>query len=157
MFRWMGSQFHDWIDSYEVAFSIELLKQGRTFSGFRRYENSGRWDLNIGRFAIKRRYRWDRKNYIRPKMESIMGPRIDHSGVRVLRGQRHKVKIDSITPPPRTMAKSNIKFVAHNILNTIRRQFTCRSRYYISLLRFLQRKKNITRSLYFSPPILFRF
>ena len=29
-----------------------------------------------------------------------MGPRIDHSGVRVLRGQRHKVKIDSITPPP---------------------------------------------------------
>lgn len=100
MFRWMGSQFHDWIDSYEVAFSIELLEQGRTFSGFRRYENSGRWDLNIGRFAIKRRYRWDRKNYIRPKMESIMGPRIDHSGVRVLRGQRHKVLIDSIIPPP---------------------------------------------------------
>lgn len=139
MCRWMGSQFHDRIDSYEVAFSIELLKQGRTFSGFRRYENSGRWDLNIGRFAINRRYRWDRKNYIRPKMESIMGPRIDHSGVRVLRGQRHKVLIDSITPPPtRTMAKSNIKFVAHNILHTIRRQFTCRSRYYISLLRFLQ-------------------
>ena len=159
MCRWMGSQFHDWIDSYEVAFSIELLEWGRTFSGFRRYENSGRWDLNIGRFAIKRRYRWDRKNYIRPKMESIMGPRIDHSGVRVLRGQRHKVKIDSLTPPPpRTMAKSNIKFVAHNILHTIRRQFTCRSRYYISLLRFLQRKKNITRSLYFSPPpFLFRF
>ena len=100
MCRWMGSQFHDWIDSYEVAFSIELLEWGRTFSGFRRYENSGRWDLNIGRFAIKRRYRWDRKNYIRPKMESIMGPRIDHSGVRVLRGQRHKVKIDSLTPPP---------------------------------------------------------
>ena len=158
MCRWMGSQFHDWIDSYEVAFSIELLEWGRTFSGFRRYENSGRWDLNIGRFAIKRRYRWDRKNYIRPKMESIMGPRIDHSGVRVLRGQRHKVKIDSLTPPPpRTMAKSNIKFVAHNILHTIRRQFTCRSRYYISLLRFLQRKKNITRSLYCSPPFLFRF
>ena len=87
-----------------------------------------------------------------------MGPRIDHSGVGVLRGQRHKVKIDSITPPPPgTMAKSNIKFVAHNVLHTIRRQFTCRSRYYISLLRFLQRKKNITRSLYFSPPILFRF
>ena len=159
MCRWMGSQFHDWIDSYEVAFSIELLEWGRTFSGFRRYENSGRWDLNIGRFAIKRRYRWDRKNYIRPKMESIMGPRIDHSGVRVLRGQRHKVKIDSLTPPPLppTMAKSNIKFVAHNILHTIRRQFTCRSRYYISLLRFLQRKKNITRSLYCSPPFLFRF
>ena len=158
MCRWMGSQFHDWIDSYEVAFSIELLEWGRTFSGFRRYENSGRWDLNIGRFAIKRRYCWDRKNYIRPKMESIMGPRIDHSGVRVLRGQRHKVKIDSLTPPPpRTMAKSNIKFVAHNILHTIRRQFTCRSRYYISLLRFLQRKKNITRSLYCSPPFLFRF
>ena len=151
MCRWMGSQFHDRIDSYEVAFSIELLKQGRTFSGFRRYENSGRWDLNIGRFAINRRYRWDRKNYIRPKMESIMGPRIDHSGVGVLRGQRHKVKIDSINPPPPpgTMAKSNIKFVAHNVLHTIRRRFTCRSRYYISLLRFLQRKKNITRSLYF--------
>ena len=135
-----------------------VTKIGSHIFGIRRYENSGRWDLNIGRFAINRRYRWDRKNYIRPKMESIMGPRIDHSGVRVLRGQRHKVLIDSITPPPpRTMAKSNIKFVAHNILHTIRRQFTCRSRYYISLLRFLQWKKNITRSLYFSPPFLFRF
>ena len=27
-----GLNFHDWIDYYEVAFSIELLQWGRTFS-----------------------------------------------------------------------------------------------------------------------------
>ena len=88
-----------------------------------------------------------------------MGPRIDHSGVGVLRGQRHKVKIDSITPPPPpgTMAKSNIKFVAHNVLHTIRRRFTCRSRYYISLLRFLQRKKKILREAYIFSSFPFPF
>ena len=32
MFRWMGSHFHDWIDYNGVAFSIELLEWGRTFS-----------------------------------------------------------------------------------------------------------------------------
>ena len=30
----MGSHFHDWIDYNEVAFSIELLEWGRTFSNF---------------------------------------------------------------------------------------------------------------------------
>ena len=35
MCRWMGSHFHDWIDYNGVAFSIELLEWGRTFSGFR--------------------------------------------------------------------------------------------------------------------------
>ena len=30
----MGSHFHDWIDYNGVAFSIELLKWGRTFSDF---------------------------------------------------------------------------------------------------------------------------
>ena len=35
MCRWMGSHFHDWIDYYGVAFSIELLEWGRIFSGFR--------------------------------------------------------------------------------------------------------------------------
>ena len=34
MCRWMGSHFHDWIDYNVVAFSIELLKWGRTFSDF---------------------------------------------------------------------------------------------------------------------------
>ena len=38
MCRWMGSQFHDWIDHNGVAFS-ELLEWGRTFSGF--------WGKNI--------------------------------------------------------------------------------------------------------------
>ena len=33
MCRWMGSHFHDWIDHNGVAFSIELLEWGRTFSG----------------------------------------------------------------------------------------------------------------------------
>ena len=34
MCRWMGSHFCDWIDYNRVAFSIELLEWGRTFSGF---------------------------------------------------------------------------------------------------------------------------
>ena len=34
MCRWMGSYFHDWIDYNGVAFSIELLEWGRTFSDF---------------------------------------------------------------------------------------------------------------------------
>ena len=31
---WMGSHFHNWIDYNGVAFSIELLEWGRTFSDF---------------------------------------------------------------------------------------------------------------------------
>ena len=31
---WMGSHFHDWSDYNGVAFSIELLEWGRTFSDF---------------------------------------------------------------------------------------------------------------------------
>ena len=34
MCRWIGSHFHDWIDYDGVAFSIELLEWGRTFSEF---------------------------------------------------------------------------------------------------------------------------
>ena len=34
MCRWMGSHFHDWIDSRGIAFSIELLEWGCTFSDF---------------------------------------------------------------------------------------------------------------------------
>ena len=34
MFRLIGSHFHDWIDYNEVAFSVELLEWGRTFSDF---------------------------------------------------------------------------------------------------------------------------
>ena len=34
MCRWMGSHFHHWINYSGVAFSIELLEWGRTFSGF---------------------------------------------------------------------------------------------------------------------------
>ena len=34
MCRLMGSHFHDWIDYSRVAFSIELLERGRTFSDF---------------------------------------------------------------------------------------------------------------------------
>ena len=34
MCRWMGSYFHDWIDYHGVAFSIELLGWGHTFSDF---------------------------------------------------------------------------------------------------------------------------
>ena len=34
MCRWMGSHFNDWIDYNGVAFSIESLEWGRTFSDF---------------------------------------------------------------------------------------------------------------------------
>ena len=34
MCRWMGSHRLDWIDCNGVAFSIELLECGRTFSDF---------------------------------------------------------------------------------------------------------------------------
>ena len=34
MCRWMWSHFDDWIDYNGVAFSIELLEWGRTFSEF---------------------------------------------------------------------------------------------------------------------------
>ena len=40
MCRWMGSHFHDWIDYSRVAFSIELLEWGRTFSDFSGQESS---------------------------------------------------------------------------------------------------------------------
>ena len=34
MCHWMGSHFHGWIDYNGVAFSIELLEWGHTFSEF---------------------------------------------------------------------------------------------------------------------------
>ena len=34
MRRWVGSHFHLWIDYNGVAFSMELLEWGRTFSDF---------------------------------------------------------------------------------------------------------------------------
>ena len=34
MCSWMASHFHDWIEYSGVAFSIELLEWGRTFSDF---------------------------------------------------------------------------------------------------------------------------
>ena len=34
MCRWMGSHFHDWTDYDAVAFLIELLEWGGTFSDF---------------------------------------------------------------------------------------------------------------------------
>ena len=34
MRRWMGSHFHNWIDYNGITFLVELLKWGRTFSGF---------------------------------------------------------------------------------------------------------------------------
>ena len=34
MCHWMGLHFHHWIDYHRVAFSMELLEWGRTFSDF---------------------------------------------------------------------------------------------------------------------------
>ena len=41
MCRWMGSHPHGWIDYNGVAFSLEVLEWGRTFSWFGETENSG--------------------------------------------------------------------------------------------------------------------
>ena len=49
MCRWMGSHFHDWIDYNGVAFSIELLQWGHTFSDF--------WVKN---FLLSRDSKWSR-------------------------------------------------------------------------------------------------
>ena len=42
MCRWMGSQFHNYIDYNGVTFLVELLEWGRTFLGFPRKENSSK-------------------------------------------------------------------------------------------------------------------
>ena len=44
----MGSHFHHWIDCNGVAFSIELLGWGRTFSNFLGYDSSSYlWLANV--------------------------------------------------------------------------------------------------------------
>ena len=48
MFRGMGSHFHGRIDYNVVAFLLELLEWDRTFSGFGRSENSGRYRSKNG-------------------------------------------------------------------------------------------------------------
>ena len=45
MCRWMGSHFHDWIDYNGVAFSIELLEWGHTFSEFGGLDSSSHLQL----------------------------------------------------------------------------------------------------------------
>ena len=49
MCRWMGSHFHDWTDYKGVAFSIELLEWGRTFSDF--------WGRELFIFTVSKRTR----------------------------------------------------------------------------------------------------
>ena len=74
MCRWMGSHFHNSIDYNGVAFSIELLEWGRTFSEFLEEENSDKWDLKMGRFAVKNCPKVT-------KMGFIIGHRIEYNGV----------------------------------------------------------------------------
>ena len=47
--RWMGSHFHDWSDNNGVAFSIELLEWGRTYSDF--------WVRQLFIFTVSKRTR----------------------------------------------------------------------------------------------------
>ena len=81
MCRWMASYFHDWIDCNGVAFSIELLEWGRTFSAFLGQESSRlanipeclycRWkvkcsSLNLKNGSIHKNREWlswDGENY----------------------------------------------------------------------------------------------
>ena len=85
MCRWMGSHFHDWIDYNGVAFRIELLEWGRTFSHFlgqvsssylrlanvpeclycRRKVKYSSFNLKNGSIHKNRKsLGWDRENYI---------------------------------------------------------------------------------------------
>ena len=48
MCRWMGSHFHGGINYNEVDFLLELLEWDRTFSGFGRSQNSGRYRSKNG-------------------------------------------------------------------------------------------------------------
>ena len=60
MCRWVGSHFHGRIDYNVVAFLLELLEWERTFSGFGRSENSGRYRSKNGSFQddlVKRLYK----------------------------------------------------------------------------------------------------
>ena len=45
----MGSHFHDWIDYNGVAFSIELLEWGRTYSEY--------WDKKVLHTGSKETYK----------------------------------------------------------------------------------------------------
>ena len=49
MCRWVESHFHDWIEYYGVAVSIELLEWGHTFSDF--------WGKKIFIFTVSKRTR----------------------------------------------------------------------------------------------------
>ena len=48
MCRWMGSHFHGGINYNVVDFLLELLEWDRTFSGFGRSQNSGRYRSKNG-------------------------------------------------------------------------------------------------------------
>ena len=114
MCRWMGSHFHNWIDYNGVAFSIELLEWGRTFSDF--------WGKTVLHIISQQTYQnvcivgvrqthkqkvtklGSQKLHFCPKvteMGSIIGHRIDYNGVGALRGQRHIPSKNLPKQPPR--------------------------------------------------------
>jgi len=114
MCRAMGSHFHDLIDYNGVAFLIELLEWGRTFSDFLGWERFLSFTVSkrTRMFALSMKSKVffiqpkkmrqfikievtklaSRKLHICPKvtkMGSLIGHRIDYNGVGALRGQRH--------------------------------------------------------------------
>lgn len=54
MYHWIRSYFHDRINYNEVAFLIDLLGWGGIFSGIFGQENSGKKELKIARFTVKK-------------------------------------------------------------------------------------------------------
>ena len=147
MWRWMGSHFHDWTDYNGVAFSIELLEWGRTFSNF--------WVGQFFIFTVSKRTRmfvlsvksevffiqysvdtWiesdfeSRKLHISPKVTkvgSIIGHRTDYNGVRALRGQRHipsKINPSTPSPPGNVPGEVHVKLHAPPIMSTSGRRIT---------------------------------
>ena len=94
---WMGPYFHYWIDYNEVPFSIVtgvIFFCGKNSSVSR--ESKSKSESELG---------WERKNCILLKvteMYSITGHKIVYNGVRVLRGQQHKLSKNYLkdTLPP---------------------------------------------------------
>ena len=108
MCHWMGSLWHNWIDSN--AGCILSRNTGIASQFFWDLEGKKilvRKDLKMGRFAVKNSCIGQKLS----KMGSIIGHKIDFNVVGVLRGQRHipRKNWPNYPPPPKKKQKQKTK------------------------------------------------